>query len=192
MYGFEYHRCDWLISEVVSCGSFESVRDRLGLEHHPEGGAFLRLGKLGEGEHYNAGERGRASQILYLMGPRETKDGLSRLHVLNDAAESWFCVYGDPVEFYMFHPGRNSRVDRAVLSVGDGVLGRRLLVPAGTWQAARALPVEEGCRGFTLFMTTVCPEFLWEGHSLIDPESRSQLIARFPDYEDLICSLSGF
>jgi predicted cupin superfamily sugar epimerase len=126
----------------------------LRLEPHPEGGWFRRTFT-----HHDLGHDGRplTSAILYLLGGSES----SHWHRI-DAVELWHFHAGDPLVLQLSPDG--SRVRTRILGP-DPSEGHepQVVVPAGTWQAARSLGL------YTLVGCTVTPAFVSEGFELAPP-----------------------
>jgi len=117
-------------------GEAEALIGRLGLKPHPEGGHFR--------ETFRDSNSGRAhSTAIYFLLKRGEA---SRWHRL-DAAEIWHFYRGAPLEL---------KIGGQVHILGPDVpQGEQpqLVVPAGTWQAARSLG------DYTLAGCTVAPGF---------------------------------
>jgi len=126
----------------------------LGLQSHPEGGWYAETWRAPAA----GGGRPASSAILYLLRRGER----SHWHRV-DADEIWQFSAGDPLEL------------RVALEAGPGVAIHRLgvdlragdepqvVVPAGTWQAARPLG------DWTLVGCIVAPAFSFDGFELAPP-----------------------
>lgn len=129
--------------------------DHLRLEPHPEGGWYRRTFT-----HHAIDHTGRplGSAILYLLGAAER----SHWHRI-DAVELWHFHGGDPLVLQLSHDGE--RVRTSILGP-DPLDGHepQVIVPAGTWQAARSLGA------WSLVGCTVMPAFLPEGFELAPPD----------------------
>jgi predicted cupin superfamily sugar epimerase len=129
--------------------------DRLRLEAHPEGGWFRRTFT-----HHDVGSDGRplGSAILYLLVGGER----SHWHRI-DAVELWHVYSGDPLALELSPDGL--RVRTRILGP-DPLDGHepQVVVPAGTWQAARSLG------SHSLVGCTVTPAFRDEGFELAPPD----------------------
>jgi predicted cupin superfamily sugar epimerase len=125
----------------------------LGLRAHPEGGWYAetwRAPAVGT-------TRPSSSAILYLLAAGER----SHWHRV-DADEIWQYVAGDPLELRTASDGRppiEHRLGRPL--AGDGI--PQVVVPAGTWQAARSLG------DWTLVGCIVAPAFSFDGFELAPP-----------------------
>ena len=148
----------------------------LGLKPHPEGGYFAELFRSPHGLPAHGGTRAAVTAIWYLL----TADQISRWHrVRSDEIWNWY--EGGDLELLRC-PGARQPVEVHRLGPVDGA-GRipQIVVPAGTWQAARPLGEHAlvGC--------TVAPGFEFADFSLIHPRSgeaewlRSQADPRLVD-----------
>lgn len=132
--------------------------EALALEPHPEGGWYRRIHAAPL--QVEAGGRARPAMtaIHYLLAA----GGRSEWHRI-DADEAWHWQQGGALELLQFAPGSGLRRTRLGPPGAGGVIS--CIVPAGTWQAARAP------HGDVLLMCTVAPGFVWEGFEMIDPAS---------------------
>ena len=134
----------------------EAARDlvaRLGLERHPEGGAYRRTW-----EHPDSvAGRPLGSAILYLLAAGER----SHWHRI-DAVELWHFYEGGPTELLISLDGVASARHVLGPDVAAGHV-RQVAVPARAWQAAATLD------GYALLGCTVTPAFLFEHHELAPP-----------------------
>lgn len=129
----------------------EDVIALLGLEPHPEGGAYRETYRdAGAG----AGERGHSTAIYYLLRAGER----SHWHRV-DAAEVWHWYAGAPLRLDL--SGDGETVAQHVLGP-DFRAGARPqhVVPAGCWQAAESLGA------WTLVGCTVAPSFSFAGFEM--------------------------
>jgi len=143
----------------------------LGMRPHPEGGHYVelfrsahRLQVLGRNV-----ERTALTSIYFLLGAGE----FSRWHrVLSD--ESWHFHEGDELELLLFD-------ERGLRRMRLGPVAREtrptVVVPAGTWQAARTTGA------YTLCACTVGPGFDFADFSLVIdwPEIASRIANLGPD-----------
>lgn len=133
----------------------EDVIARLGLEPHPEGGAFRETFRDPQGPD----GRGHATAIYYLLRGGE----VSRWHRV-DAAEIWHHYAGAPLELAISPDGE--AVTRQAL--GPDILAGQVpqgVVPTAAWQSARSLGDPD--RGqWTLVGCTVAPGFTFDGFEL--------------------------
>jgi predicted cupin superfamily sugar epimerase len=145
----------------------EELTASLALAPHPEGGWFREWFRSpervtpGDGR----GERSAMTAIWFLL-PR---GGRSRWHVLR-SDEQWTFLEGEPLELATLRPGVGTvRVQR--LGPSGAGAAPSLLVPAGTWQAARA------AQGHALVACTVSPGFEFEDFRLLsdDPAAVARL-----------------
>lgn len=127
----------------------------LRLRAHPEGGWFTetwRAPSIG-------GARPPSSAILYLLAAGER----SHWHRV-DADEVWQFAAGEPLELAVWS-GPGGAVERHRLGA-DVLAGEepQVVVPAGTWQAARPLGA------WTLVGCIVAPAFEFDGYELAPPD----------------------
>lgn len=127
-----------------------AVIERLGLISHPEGGWYRETWRA----PVVGTERAAASAILYLLAAGER----SHWHRV-DAAEVWQFSAGDALELAIWHgtgPVERHHL-RGEISGDDQP---QVVVPAGAWQAARALGA------WTLVGCFVAPAFRFDGFEL--------------------------
>lgn len=144
------------------------------LQPHPEGGHYAEVFKSPHRVERGEGGDARAAltTIYFLLAQGER----SRWHrVASD--ELWHYYEGDPLELVWEEAGEVRRVQ-----VGPVAMGREpvAVVPAGSWQAARA-------RGaYTLVGCTVAPGFEFTDFALLadKPEEATRLRARYPELGD--------
>ncbi len=122
----------------------------LGLEPHPEGGAFREMFRDPEG----TGGRAASTAIYFLLKAGEA----SRWHKV-DAVEVWHWYAGAPLDLSI--ADGVGAVERLTLGT-DLAAGQRPqgIVPRGAWQAARSLG------DYTLVGCTVAPGFEFAGFEL--------------------------
>ncbi|WP_202843897.1 cupin domain-containing protein [Luteimonas saliphila] len=140
----------------------ESEREliaRHGLEPHPEGGYYRRVHASAVEVEVNGRRRPAMTAIRYLLGA----GGRSEWHRV-DADEAWHWQQGGALDLLQFDPVRGtlSRTRLGPPSAGEAL---SCIVPAGTWQSARA---GDAC---VLVACTVAPGFVWEGFELLDQGS---------------------
>ncbi len=149
--------------------SAEEIIEKLSLEPLvPEGGWFARF-------WYRPGE---ISSIYYLL----RKEDFSEFHIL-PSQEQYYFLMGDPVELYTAEAGSGvftkTRLGQDL--AGGEVLTR--LVEADEIQGSR---LAEGGR-WALLSTVMAPPFEPEIYRTC---SRDELLKDFPDYKDLVKSLT--
>ena len=141
-------RPDEFPDEVPSVGlpgaDLPAVVARLGLEPHPEGGWYRRT---------FLDPQGRASSILYLLGP----GARSRWHRVR-STELWSFCAGDPLTLEVSTGGA---VESARLGSGPGARPQVAVEP-GAWQRAVTDPAGPG----TLVTCVVVPAFRWDDFEL--------------------------
>jgi predicted cupin superfamily sugar epimerase len=124
-----------------------------------------------------AGERCASTAIYYLLTPGT----FSEMHRL-PTDEVFHFYLGDPVEMLQLHPDRRGEVIRIGTNLAGGELPQ-VLAPGGVWQGARLSP-----RGqFALLGTTVAPGFEYADYT---SGRRDELITAFPDFAEMITSLT--
>lgn len=118
------------------------------------------------------------TSIYYLL----TQDTHSAMHRL-PADELYHFYLGDPVELLLLLPDGSGRI---LVLGNDLARGEMLqvLVPAGAWQGSRIRP---GGR-MALMGTTMSPGFRFSDYL---QGSADELIERFPDWKDMIRTLSA-
>jgi predicted cupin superfamily sugar epimerase len=148
----------------------------LGMRKHPEGGHYVELYRsAGRVQPLNrAVERAALTTIYFLLAAGE----YSRWHrVLSD--EVWHYHEGDPIELIRFDDRQLQR-----MRLGPVAHEQRpvIVVPAGSWQAARSLGA------YTLGGCTVGPGFDFADFSLaVDfPEVAERIARAGPDLARLI------
>lgn len=141
----------------------EALINALGLEPHPEGGAFSEIYRSA----LRTAERHLATSIYFLLGPGE----VSAWHrVAHD--ELWFYHGGSPLRLKGI--SKDGQHTETLLGL-DVLNGERPqgLIPAGEWQAA--VPVDP--TGWTLVSCVVTPGFDFADFELCDVPAMRE---RFP------------
>lgn len=108
-------------------------------------------------------------------------EGFSALHTL-PAPEIYHFYLGDPLELSLFH--KNGEVKQIIM--GQDILNGELpqyIVPAGIIQGSRVV----GGGKFSLIGTTMSPGFTLDDFKL---NPRSEMIKKYPEYRNLIISLT--
>jgi predicted cupin superfamily sugar epimerase len=150
----------------------------LGLQPHPEGGAFREVFRSPRTVRPSDDrpERSALTAIYFLLAD----GGASRWHrVASD--ESWCWLEGDPLELWRMPAAAGPASCEVLGPVADGVhaLG---IVPAGEWQAART-------RGsYTLVACMVGPGFDFADFQMLSdlPEAEQTHLHAGPDAAALI------
>ncbi len=133
--------------------SAATIVDLLGLKPHPEGGHFRETFR----DPRTVAGRAASTAIYFLL----TGERPSRWHRV-DAAEGWHYYAGAPLELAIEQNGaRSTHLLGANLAAGERP---QAIVPAGAWQAARALGA------WTLVGCTVAPGFEFAHFEVIDGE----------------------
>jgi predicted cupin superfamily sugar epimerase len=133
----------------------------LGLQPHPEGGAYAEVHRSASSVAPSDGRGARPAltSIHFLL----TANGASRWHrVTSD--EVWVHLEGAPLRLYLLDETQH-QLEQVVL--GPVQQGRRPqhTVPAGRWQAAT-------CEGdYSLVACIVAPGFQFDDFTLLDPDS---------------------
>jgi len=123
------------------------------------------------------GKRPLSTAIYYMLTP----DTFSALHRLK-GDEIYHFYLGDPAEMLVLKPDGTGET----VVIGQGILsGMRLqlMVPAGAWQGSRLAPGGK----FALMGTTMSPGF---DPADFEEGERDELSARYPQYAELIASLT--
>ena len=162
----------------------EEIIQYLQLEPHPcEGGFFRetyrsRLGIAANGLPMEyAGDRCASTAIYYLLTPGT----FSEVHRL-PSDEVFHFYLGDTVEMLQLHSDGHGEVIRLGSDLAAGERPQ-VLAPGGTWQGSRLVP---GGR-WALLGTTVAPGFEFADYT---SGRRSELIAAYPDFAELITALT--
>lgn len=132
----------------------------LGLQPHPEGGAYAEVHRSAASVAPSDGRSARPAMtsIYFLL----TGSGASRWHRVR-SDETWVHLEGEPLRLFQLDE-HTRRLDQCVL--GPVQEGRRPqhTVPAGQWQAALC---EGG--GHSLVACIVAPGFQFDDFTLLDP-----------------------
>ena len=131
----------------------DEVIRRLGLQPHPEGGHYRETWR----DRPPGGGRGAGTAILFLLRRGEE----SHWHRV-DATEIWHFHDGAPLVLSGSPDGHGVSVRVLGCDLAAGQLPQ-LIVPTGTWQAARSLG------DWTLVGCTVSPAFEFAGFELAPP-----------------------
>jgi predicted cupin superfamily sugar epimerase len=168
----------------------EQVARALQLEPHPEGGYFRETYRSPHTLTTPRGERSLSTAILFLV----TAGRPSRFHrIASD--ELWIHQAGAPLELLMIDAGGALRLH--VLEAGGAAAAPQrgaaalfepqLVVPAGTWQAARLLGSEADPGEWALVSCVVAPGFDYEDFELAE---RDALVAEHPQERRIILELT--
>lgn len=131
---------------------------QLQLQPHPEGGHYRRMHASATSVEVQGTSRPALTAIHFLLARGEA----SQWHRV-DADECWHWQEGGALELRVFDPERGAVTTSVLDRSGQGEPMH--IVPAGHWQAARALGE------FTLVACTVSPGFVWEGFELLSEDS---------------------
>lgn len=144
---------------------------QLDLTPHPEGGFYREVYRseesLGEGD-----EKRSCGTAIYFLLPGTT---FSAFHKVKGSDEIWHYYAGAPLELHVISD--TGSYEKKIL--GNAIPSEEPLqiVPANSFQAARSLG------DWTLVGCTVTPGFDFRDFEM--PE-RSELIEKFPQFEELI------
>jgi len=152
--------------------------ETLGLKPHPEGGHFVETFRAPALplELPGRGSRAASTAIYFLLEGGQ----FSAFHRVR-SDELWHHYLGDPVEVHTLDESTGHEVVRLGPNVMTGERPQAV-VPADVLQAARVIG-----KGFSLCGCTVAPGFDYADWELVE---RSALLARFPEHERLIASLT--
>ncbi len=155
-----------------------ALRDRLGLEPHPEGGHYREVYRSAATvPHPVSGEpRAAISSIYFYLG---THDFSAWHSVRSD--EIWVWLAGGPVELHQIEPDGTYAFHRLGPAVES--YEQQATVPADVWQAARPAPGT----AWVLVTCLVAPGF--DFADFVMPEA-AELLATFPQHADIIRALS--
>lgn len=163
----------------------ENIIKKLGLKPlEPEGGFYRETYLSPESvlsEHLPArygADRRLSSAIYYFL----EKGAVSKMHrLLSDEVFHFYA--GDPVQLLTLNPQGGG----SLVFLGKDIMSGQhpqVVVPSGVWQGMALVPGGE----FALMGTTVAPAYTRDDFELGDPEKLSK---RFPDYSELIKTVSG-
>ena len=155
----------------------DDIIGHLNLVAHPEGGYFKETYRSAEEIDSKQGKRNIATNIYFLLKSGE-KSAFHRLR----SDEFWYFHEGSPLEIFIIFP--NGELKREIL--GSDCLGDQkpqLLLPKGTWFAARCLNEQS----YTLISCSVSPGFDFDDFELAD---RATLLREFPNFVEIITELT--
>lgn len=132
--------------------------EQLQLQPHPEGGHYRRVYESASRLVHGGVPRPLMTAIRFLLAAGER----SAWHRV-DADEAWHWQEGDALELLIFDETSGVQTIRLGAQARGGCAMH--VVPAGAWQAARALG------DYTLVGCTVSPGFVWEGFELLTEDS---------------------
>lgn len=135
----------------------DQIRNALGLERHPEGGAYIQTFRDNQGD-WPVGGRGHSTAIYFLL----EKGEVSAWHRVKDAAEVWHWYGGAPLALTIAEEGGPHETHRLGLDLLGGERPQAV-VPAGQWQTAKSLG------DWTLVGSTVAPGFEFAQFELAEP-----------------------
>ena len=149
--------------------------DRLGLVPHPEGGWYRELYRSPTLVATPRGRRSAITTIAYLLAAGQ----FSRWHVV-DSDEVWDFQLGEPLELLAYAPSSRELTRHELC--GSDPARHVVVVPAGTWQAARPLG------RYSLAGCTVGPGFAFEDFRFVSdlPAHAGHLAGEFGNYRNLL------
>ncbi|GAB4318406.1 MAG: hypothetical protein Kow0074_07580 [Candidatus Zixiibacteriota bacterium] len=155
--------------------TIDQIIRTLELSPHPEGGYFRESFRSPTGVEIspNGSVRAASTAIYFLLTP----ESFSAFHRVNRADELWHHYIGEPVELHLLSEefGHQSHVLGSDLETGQRP---QIVVPAGTFQAARTIGAH-----YSLCGCTVAPGFEFTDWEM---PSRESLLRRFPEHAALI------
>lgn len=137
----------------------------LGLQPHPEGGAYAEVHRSASSvaPSDGRGPRPALTSIHFLL----TAHGASRWHrVTSD--EVWVHLEGAPLRLYQLDEATR-QLEQAVLGPVQQGRQPQQTVPAGRWQAATCDPGHGS--DYSLVACIVAPGFQFDDFTLLDPDS---------------------
>ena len=150
----------------------------LDLAPHPEGGFYREFFRSTERvtPPDGRGERSALTAIHFLL----PAGAHSRWHAVN-SDEQWTFLEGKPLELFVLEQ-RASAVRRVVLGAFSEASVPSFVVPAGAWQAARAMGP------YSLVTCTVGPGFDFADFRLLSdsPEASERISSLAPDLAGLL------
>lgn len=153
----------------------------LDLESHVEGGYFRQTFKA-EGRYLDEGhgKRTTLTSIFYLL---TAESPIGHFH-MNRSDIVHYYHGGDPITYYLLLP--DGSLEEHVMG-SDITRGEclQLVVPGGIWKASAIST--RGEAGYGLIGEAVAPGFEYQDMQLAD---RQDLLARFPQHQALITSLT--
>ena len=160
-----------------------AIIEKLELEPHPEGGYFRETYRsAGEIEPENLGpnfegKRNYSTCIYFLLTSRD----FSAFHRIQQD-EIWHFYDGSPIQLHVISPSGEyvKHLIGRELNAGETP---QLVVPAGCWFASEVV-IENN---FSLVGCTVSPGFDFRDFEM---RSRKELIAMFPEQEEIISKLT--
>ncbi len=154
----------------------DEIIQHLNLVAHPEGGYFKETYRAVEEIDCQQGKRNLSTNIYFLLKSGQ-KSAFHRL----ESDEFWYFHEGSILEVFIIFP--DGEMKRELLG-GDclNVQKPQLLLPKGTWFAARCLD-----EGYTLISCLVSPGFHFDDFELAQ---REELQNSFPQHQEIIAQLT--
>jgi hypothetical protein len=161
----------------------QKIVTKLNLTPHPEGGYFKETyrstGEIGEdslGHHYK-GKRNFSTCIYFLL----TSDKFSALHRIQQD-EIWHFYDGSPIRLHIISESGVHTTHIIGRNFDKGEVPQ-FVVPSGCWFGGEVVDQD----AYSLIGCTVSPGFDFKDFELIP---RKELIAQFPNQEELITRLT--
>ena len=164
------------------------IVERFELQPHPEGGYFREVYRSSvEIEHpgvpASAPRSRRAGSLIYfLLGGTD----FSAFHRVRWTDEIWHLYAGGPIELHMLTSSGAHSVHTIAANL-DLAAEPTLVVPAGTWQAARLAPSCPPDRAWAFGGCSVAPAFEFTDFEMPD---RATLLEQYPQHADIIRMLT--
>jgi uncharacterized protein len=161
----------------------EQIREVLKMQPHPiEGGYFAETYRSAATVPRSElggypGDRSMSTAIYYLLTP----DTFSAMHRVR-GDEMFHFYLGDPVEMLQLKPDGSGELSLLGQDIASGMRLQHN-VPGGVWQGSR---LKKGGK-YALLGTTMAPGFEYEDY---ETGKRAELMARFPQYAELITALT--
>ncbi|NKM88664.1 cupin [Rhizobium laguerreae] len=135
----------------------QQIKEILGLEPHPEGGAYIETFRDNKAEP-QVFKRGHSTAIYFLL----EKGEVSAWHRVKDASEVWHYYGGAPLELSIASGKEPATTQTLGMDIANGQRPQAV-VPAGHWQMAKSLG------DWTLLGCTAAPGFNFAQFELAEP-----------------------
>ncbi len=159
----------------------DKLIELLELVPHPEGGYFREIYKSGitfsESTKQFENNQNLSTSIYFML--KETQ--VSLFHRLK-SDEIWYFHFGSPLRVYFINQQGNLTVHLLGLDIKNGQKPQ-LIIPAGTIFGAEVIDKKL----YTLLGCMVSPGFSYSDFKLF---KRDELMARYPEYSEVICKLT--
>lgn len=148
--------------------------EKLQLMPHPEGGFYRETYRSAGMISAYGGIRSFSTAIYFMLTP----DSFSAFHKIHQD-EVWHFYEGDPICIHMI--STDGEYSKVLMGAGDE-MHYQFIVPGGTFFASEVLGNNFGLAG-----CTVAPGFDFDDFEM---PSRSQLLAAFPQHQEIIQRLT--